>query len=426
MGAVHENSWYASSANWQTDCPTFDGNQTFDVCVLGAGITGLSAALNLAEAGFSVCVLEAMKIGWGASGRSGGQIIFGFGAEQPTIEQLVGKHDAQKIWQAGIYGIDLLKARIRKHDIQCDLTPGHLHLALKPRQAKELAHWQQSLEKDYGYGNLEYWSGDKLRSELNSSAYLAGLYDPNSGHLHPLNYTLGLAKAAQDAGVQIFENSRITAIEPGQPVKVKTDSGKVSAKYLLMAGNAYLHGLAPKIESKVMPVGTYICATEPLGEDVCRSLIPRNLAAADINFVLDYYRCSNDHRMLFGGRVSYSTLPPRDLESAMRARMLAIFPQLADVKVDYAWGGYVGITMNRTPDFGRVSDNIFYAHGFSGHGIAATGLAGKLMSEAIQGNAEGFDLFSRIPHMPFPGGRVFRTPALVLAMAWYRLMDLRP
>lgn len=421
--SAHE-SWYSQSANRITSYPELRGAQSYDVCVLGAGITGLSTALNLAEAGFSVCVLEAYYVGWGASGRSGGQMIFGFGADQSRIESLVGKDDAKKIWDAGLHGMKLLRQRVHKHDIRCDLKPGHAHVAIKPRQVEELRQLQESLEKDYGYPSLEFWDESKVRHEIGSPRYLAGLLDHNSGHLHPLNYTLGLADAAEAAGVEIFEQSPVQYVLQGNPVRVTTPAGEVKADYLVLAGNAYLHKLMPSIEARIMPVGTYICASERLDESTCRSLLRRDIAVADINFVLDYFRCSSDHRMLFGGRVSYSTLPPMDLKAAMGKRMASVFPQLRDAKVDFAWGGYVDISMNRAPDFGRIGGNIFYAQGFSGHGIASTGLAGELMAQAIQGNAAGLDLFSRIPHQPFPGGRTLRTPALMLAMAWYRMRDL--
>ncbi|WP_317931372.1 FAD-binding oxidoreductase [Halioxenophilus sp. WMMB6] len=420
------NSWYFASRNWQADFPVLTESVRADVCVLGGGITGLTTALNLAEKGYSVVLLEAHEIGFGASGRSGGQMIFGLAAEQPTIEKLVGKDDARKIWQSSVEGLDLLRQRISQHNIECDFQPGHAHVAIKPRQARDLHEWSETLAKDYNYHSLEYWPEERVRSEVNSERYIAGLYDSNSGHLHPLNYTLGLAKAAAAAGVQIYQQSAATAVQEGEPVLISTAQGQVSADYFVLAGNAYLSGLTTPLTNKIMPVGTYICASEPLGEERARQLLPSNLAVADINFVLDYFRLSHDWRMLFGGRVSYSTLPPPNLAQAMGKRMRTVFPSLGDVNIDYAWGGFVAITMNRAPHFGRLSKNIFFAQGFSGHGIAATGLAGKLMADAIAGTAERFDVFSRIPHHTFPGGRLLRTPALVLAMAWFRLQDLLP
>jgi gamma-glutamylputrescine oxidase len=425
-GCAHVESWYAASVGDITGYPALQGDLQVDVCVLGAGITGLSTAIQLAEQGFKVAVLEACRVGWGASGRSGGQMIFGFAAEQSKLVRLVGRDDARKLWDSGLEGIELLRRQVDRYAIDCDLVHGHIHAALKPRQARDLRDWQAELENTYGYRSLTYLDAEGMHEAVASQRYIAGLHDSNSGHIHPLKYTLGLARAAASLGVRIFEHSQVIDIANGATVSAKTAAGRVSAQFLVLAGNAYLSKLVPGIERKVMPVGTYIGATEPLGEARCRALLRDNAAVADINFVLDYFRCSSDHRMLFGGRVSYSTLPPPNLAETMRKRMVRVFPQLGGVRMQYAWGGFVAITVNRAPHFGRVADNVYFAHGFSGHGIAATGLAGKLMADAIRGTAEQFDVFARIPHLDFPGGRALRTPALVLAMTWFRLRDLLP
>jgi gamma-glutamylputrescine oxidase len=425
MSQIHTHSYYAASANQKIECPTLKGNHSADVCVVGAGITGLSAALNLAERGYKVTVLEANLVGWGASGRSGGQMIFGFGCDMSVIEKSAGKTAAKAMWDMSVEAIDTLRQRVDQHQIQCDLQQGHLHAAIKPRQMHELEEWQASLEKDYGYASLSLWNQQKIQSQMASERYIGGLYDTNSGHIHPLNYTLGLAKAALDAGVIIYTDSSVTKVTRKSQANVcHTAQGQVTAKQVLFCGNAYMGKLVPEISNKIMPVGTYIGATQPLGKERAEALIKNNMAVADINFVLDYFRMSADYRMLFGGRVSYSTLAPPNLKNSMRQRMLKVFPQLEDVSMDYTWGGNVAITMNRGPHFGRVGKDLYFAQGFSGHGIAATGLAGKLLAEAVAGQAERFDLFNEISHLPFPGGTLLRTPALVLAMAWYRLRDM--
>jgi gamma-glutamylputrescine oxidase len=425
MSQIHTHSYYAASANQKIECPTLKGNHSADVCVVGAGITGLSAALNLAERGYKVTVLEANLVGWGASGRSGGQMIFGFGCDMSVIEKSAGKTAAKAMWDMSVEAIDTLRQRVEQHQIQCDLQQGHLHAAIKPRQMHELEEWQASLEKDYGYASLSLWNEQKVQSQMASERYIGGLYDTNSGHIHPLNYTLGLAKAALDAGVIIYTDSSVTKVTRKSQANVcHTAQGQVTAKQVLFCGNAYMGKLVPEISNKIMPVGTYIGATQPLGKERAEALIKNNMAVADINFVLDYFRMSADYRMLFGGRVSYSTLAPPNLKNSMRQRMLKVFPQLEDVSMDYTWGGNVAITMNRGPHFGRVGKDLYFAQGFSGHGIAATGLAGKLLAEAVAGQAERFDLFNEISHLPFPGGTLLRTPALVLAMAWYRLRDM--
>jgi gamma-glutamylputrescine oxidase len=325
-----------------------------------------------------------------------------------------------------VEALGLLDDLVARHAIDCDLASGHLHAAIKPRQQRELEEEYALLTRDFGYDGLRLLERDELGEFIRTEGYVGGLYDPRSGHVHPLNYTLGLAAAAERAGVRFFEGSPATRIERGPKAVVHTPKGRVRAHQVVLCANAYLESLEPKLWRRIMPVGTYIIATEPLGEERARSLLPTNAAVADINFVLDYFRRSADHRMLYGGRVSYSTLQPSDLEQSMRPRMERVFPELADVRVDYAWGGFVAITQNRAPHFGVVDGNLYFAQGFSGHGIALCGLAGKLMAEAMAGTAERFDVFARIPHLPFPGGRWFRTPALVLAMAWFRLRDLLP
>ena len=425
-GQSHVDSYYAASCNRHPEFPRLEGEQTVDVCVVGAGITGCSAALHLAERGYSVAVLESQRVGWGASGRSGGQKLHGFGCDMSVLRRQVGADDARKLWDMSLEAVDLLDAQVERHAIDCDSAQGYLHAAIKPRQRRELVEWVEAMARDYDFHDLELVEGEALHAMIGSERYVAGVSDPRSGHIHPLNYTLGLVAAAEQAGAQFFENSRVTRIERGEPAVVHTDVGRVRARHVIVCANAHLDGLEPHLWHRIMPVGTYIIATEPLGEARAEQLLPGNAAVADVNFVLDYFRRSADHRVLFGGRVSYSTLEPLSISQAMRTRMLKVFPELSDTRVEYAWGGYVAITKSRAPNFGRLADNIFYAQGFSGHGIALTGLAGKLMAEAVAGTAERFDVFARIPHMPFPGGRWFRTPALVLATTWFRLRDMLP
>jgi len=421
----HVASWYATSAIPFDDRPALAGSVECDVCVIGGGITGSSAALELAGRGYSTVLLEARKIGWGASGRSGGQAIFGFGCDQAKLQRITGRDDARRLWDMSLESLDLMRQRIRDHDIPCGYRAGQMHAAIKPRQRTELIEWQQFLEQDYGYSSLRLMERDELRGLMATDRYLAGLYDSNSGHLHPLNYTLGLNLAAQRAGARVFEDSPVLSVdEHGDRVVLRTPGGEVRCRYVAVCCNAYLGNLVRPLRSKIMPVGTYIVATERLGEDLAASLIRNDMAVADINFVLDYFRLSEDSRLLFGGRVSYSKIPPPSLSRSIRTRMIKVYPQLGDVGIEYSWGGYVAITVNRAPHFGRTGRNIFFAQGFSGHGIALTGLAGKLIAEALSGTADRFDVFSRVPHMPFPGGPALRTPALVLAMAYFRLRDL--
>jgi len=416
------DSYYAASANAAPTYPALSGEVVADVCVVGGGIAGCSTALHLAERGYSVVLLEGERIGWGASGRSGGQALVGFASGQEKIVHAVGRDNARRMWDISLEGLDLIADRVARHRIDCDLHWGQLHAAIKQRQREDLLAEQESLAKDYGF-EVDFLERNAVRSVLATDRYCAALYDKRSGHLHPLNYTLGLAAAARAAGVQIFEHSKVTNVDHTDPAVASTDGGKVKARFVALCCNAYVGGLEPKLRNRIMPVGTYIVATEPLGEARITELVRRNVAVSDANFVLDYFRRSADHRLLFGGRVSYSGLDAFNTSRATRKRMLAVFPQLADARIDYAWGGYVDITMSRAPDFGRLAANIYYLQGFSGHGIALTGIAGKLVAEAICGQAERFDLFTRLDHRNFPGGPLLRTPSLVLAMLWYRMRD---
>lgn len=420
----HAVSYYAASANPAPVHPPLRGDQTADVCVIGGGIAGCSTALELAERGYKVVLLEGQRIGWGASGRSGGQAITGFASGQHKLVQQVGAQNARRMWDISLEGLQLIRDRVAKHNIECDLHWGQMHVAIKPRQREDLLHEQREAEQTYDYRQLEFMERAQVEALLETKRYVAGLYDSGSGHLHPLNYTLGLGAAASAAGVTIHERSLVTNITHDQPAVVTTAGGTVRAKFVVLCCNAYLNTLVPSLRSRIMPVGTYIVATEPLGEARMHRLMRKNIAVTDTNFVLDYFRRSADHRLLFGGRVSYSGLDAFNTSNATRKRMLKVFPQLSDVRIEYAWGGYVDITMNRAPDFGRVAPHIYYLQGFSGHGIALTGVAGRLAAEAIAGQAERFDLFTRISHRNFPGGQLLRTPALVLAMLWYRARDL--
>ncbi len=393
------------------------------MCVIGGGIAGCSTALHLAERGYRVALVESRRIAWGASGRSGGQAIGGYACGQQKLIDTLGIDDARKLWDISVESLALLRDRVERHAIDCDLHWGQMHVAIKPRQREALLAEQHELQEKFGYRNLRFLEGPEVEALLATQRYCAGLYDSGSGHLHPLNYTLGLAAAAQAAGVQIFEDTTVTRVQQGDPATVVCETGSIRARFVALCCNAYIDGLAPQLDARIMPVGTYIVATEPLGEARMNELMRDNIAVTDINFVLDYFRRSADHRLLFGGRVSYSGLDAFDTKSATRKRMLKVFPQLSDIAIEYAWGGYVDITMNRAPDFGRIAPNVYYLQGFSGHGIALTGIAGKLVADAIAGQAERFDLFTKIEHRKFPGGTLLRMPALVLAMLWYRMRD---
>jgi gamma-glutamylputrescine oxidase len=418
---MNPGSYYQATRRVELNTDPLAGDLAVDVAIVGGGISGVSAALHLAERGLSVALLEAEHIGWGASGRNGGQVLPGFGASQSVIKSLVGAETSRMLWTMSVEAVDLLHAQIQRFNIPCDPQQGYLHAAIKPRHVRELEETQEELaELGAPVGRL--LRGEEMQARLKSTRYLAALEDKLAGHIHPLNYTLGLAKAARAAGAKLFTQTRVTKVEPGTTIRLHTPNGTVSASYLLLSGGAYLGGLMKSIAGYIMPAGTYIIATEPRAE--IAELIPGNEAVCDLNFVLNYFRRSPDNRLLFGGRVSYSTLPPPGLAASMLRRAAQVFPQLRSAKVDYLWGGNVDITRNRAPHFGRLADNILFTQGFSGHGVALTGLAGKVAAEAIAGQAGRFDVFASIPHARFPGGRRLRVPALLLATSYFRLRDM--
>jgi gamma-glutamylputrescine oxidase len=425
MSRVLHTPWYWTSTPEPPPLPALKGEASCDVGVVGAGLAGISAALHLAQRGYRVTVLEAERVGWGASGRSGAQALPGVAAGQDRLRGLVGEADARRVWDMSVESLSLLRRQVAEYNIDCDLLDGQIHVAIKPRQHEELVAWTRELLDDYGYPSVRMLDREELRAQISSERYRSGMFDTNAAHLQPLKYLRGLAAAARRAGVAIHEHSRVTGhSRRDSALLLHTGEGLLRCRQVVFAGNAWLGGTVPRIARRIMPVGTYIVATEPLGEQRAVALLPHNAAVTDINWVLDYFRRSSDHRLLFGGRVSYSGLDPFNTAEATRQRMVRVFPQLADARITHAWGGYVDITMNRAPDFGRIDTDVYYLQGFSGHGIALTGMAGQLVAEAIAGDSERFDVFTRIPHREFPGGAALRRPALVLAMLWYRLRDL--
>ncbi|MCF2870120.1 FAD-binding oxidoreductase [Octadecabacter sp. G9-8] len=416
------DSWYAATADIPPERPTLKGQITADVCIVGAGYTGLMAALELAESGMKVVVLDAHRAGWGASGRNGGQVGSGFNQDQRWIAAKVGKGAAKALWDMSEEAKDLLKSRLEKHAPDARFRPGVAHGAYDAVEARDLRDEVEYLRRTYGYKDAEGLTRDAFQTLVKSPHYQGGLIDRGAGHIHPLRYALGLAKAAELAGATIYERAEVHYIDEGDPAVVATGQGRVTAPFVILAGNGYLPNLNKKVAARTMPLNSFIAATEPLG-DRAKDILSEDIAVADSKFVVNYFRLSEDNRLLFGGRENYSIGFPQNIEPSLRKRMEHMFPQLRGVKIDYTWGGTLGITPTRLPVLMRTAPNILSAGGYSGHGVAHSGFAGKLMAEAVRGQAERFDIFSTLPTPAFPGGTLLRAPLLMAAMTWYSLRD---
>ncbi|WP_240500221.1 NAD(P)/FAD-dependent oxidoreductase [Halioglobus japonicus] len=380
--------------------------------------------MELVEKGYDVVLLEANRISWGASGRNGGQVIGGIGHDPERFEKQIGAAGVKAIYRMGIAARDIIRERVEKYGIDCDLTWGYCDVALKPRHLKQFAEWRD-FEKEIGNPH-EYrlLDRDELKEYVNSDAYLGGLMNTANGHVHPLNLCIGEARAAERGGARIFEQSRVQEIVQGQRVRVRTDEGSVLAKKVVLAGNAYMGGLIPKLATRVLPSNSSVVATAPLPESMAQQLMPGNVAVCDPRTALDYFRLSADRRMLFGGLSNYTGLEPKDLEGTIRRKMEKVFPELTGIPIDYGWSGQMGIGLNRMPQLGRLADNIAYIQAYSGHGVAPTHMMAKITADMIDGKPDDFDIFSRIPHWPFPGGKYLRRPALAVGMAYFKVKDV--
>lgn len=419
----YPDSYYAATANPAPEHPCLEDAETCDVCIIGGGYTGVSVGLHLAERGYDVVLLESERIGWGASGRNGGQLGSGQRKGQDELEKMLGLEQARLLWELAEESKSVSKQLIEKHDIQCDLKPGILHPMHKQSYVREAHTYADKLRNDYGYEHVQNVSTEEMREMLGTDVYHGGYIDTGAAHLHPLNYVLGLAHAAAELGVRIYEGTRVTRYDTGDTVSIYTAGGTVRASLLVIGCNGYLDGLEPVIDRKIMPINNFILATEPLDEERAHQLIRDDVAVADSKFVINYYRLSADKRLLFGGGENYTRSFPSDLKTFVRKYMLKIYPDMHGARIDYAWGGTLAVTLNRMPDFGRLGSNVYYAQGFSGHGVAMATLAGKVIAEAVAGDTGKFDTFERTPTPSFPGGRYLRWPALVMGMLYFSIRD---
>ncbi|SDR89744.1 NAD(P)/FAD-dependent oxidoreductase [Pseudomonas oryzae] len=418
----YPQSYYAFSATPSPKRSPLQGECETDVCIIGAGYTGLSTALFLCEHGFRVTVLEAAKVGFGASGRNGGQIVNSYSRDIDVIEHSTNAPAARLIGEMAFEGGRIIRERIQRYQIQCDLKDGGLFAAFTPKQMSHLEA-QKRLWERHGHTQLELLDRQAIRQVVATDNYIGGMLDHSGGHVHPLNLALGEAAAVESLGGTIHEQSPVLRIERGANPLVHTAQGQVRAKFVVVAGNAYLGNLLPELAAKSMPCGSQVIATEPLDEELAQSLLPQDYCVEDCNYLLDYYRLSGDRRLIYGGGVVYGARDPANIEAIIRPKMLKTFPQLKHVKIDFAWTGNFLLTLSRLPQVGRLGDNIYYSQGCSGHGVTYTHLAGKVLAEALRGQAERFDAFAGLRHYPFPGGRLLRVPFTALGAWYYQLRD---
>jgi len=420
----HTRSYYAASRKLKIEYPSLVGEHRCDVAVVGAGFTGVSTTLYLAERGYDVALVESNRIGWGASGRNGGQLIDGFTSVEKFERRSGQQAEADMVRQMGLECRDIVVQRIEQYSIDCDLKFGYIDIAARPKELQGLEEFLESNQKNNYPHEMRLVSRDELRDFIDSDSYIGGLTNEGNGHLQPLDLCIGEAQAANELGTTIFEQTRVTRILHGRKPVVETESGKIVADKVVLAGNAYLRETEPKLRRTIFPAGSYIIATEPLGDTRANELTPADIAFCEQCIALNYFRLSADKRLLFGGMCNYSGRVPKSITASLRPKMLNIFPQLEDVRIDYEWGGNIAISVNRCPQFGRIKDNTYYVQGYSGHGIAPTHLAGKMLADIICGDSEQFDVFSKIRHIPLPGGKWFASPAIALGMMYYRLKEL--
>lgn len=419
----HTGSYYAATANTTEGYPSLDSDITADVVIVGGGFSGTNTLIELAERGVDAVLLEANRVSWGASGRNGGQLIIGIGHDPDRYIKQIGEQGVKAIYQMGLQARDIIAERVERYSIDCDLKWGYCDVALKPRHMKQFAEWRD-FEKEIGNPHpYQVLDREEIKDYVDSECYLGGLHNTANGHLHPLNLCLGEAAAAAAQGARIFEQSRVVRIEQGANPVVRTERGSVTARRVVLCGNAYMGDLVPRLACRVLPSTSCIIATEPLSEELAKQIMPGDCAVCDPRTALDYFRLSPDRRMLFGGLSNYTGLEPKDLEGTLRAKMEKVFPQLTNIAVDYGWSGNIGIGLNRMPQLGRLADNVFYIQAFSGHGVAPTHIMARITAEMLVGNPDRFNILASIPHSPFPGGKWFRRPALAIGMSYFKLRD---
>ncbi len=414
----HAPSYYAASVNWQTDYPQLEGDLNVDVVIVGAGFSGVATAVELCERGYKVALVESNRIGWGATGRNGGQIIGGYGSDPSAFSSSIGSEGVKIVESMGSECVQIIKERIEKYNIDCDLKWGYCEVGLKKRHLKSYREWAAEDSA------IQILDQNEIKEYVNSDLYLGGYYREDWGHIQPLNLCIGEAKAAEVMGAKIFEQTQITRITYGENPAVHTDKGSIRANHVILCGNAYMGNLVPYLDARVLPATSCIIATEPLSDEQLQQTMVRDVAVCDSRTALDYYRLSADKRLLFGGLSNYSGLEPANAQGIMQAKMIKVFPSLKNARIDYSWSGRMGISVRRMPQIGRIKDsNVLYISGYSGHGVAPTHMTGRILAEAVDGDTHRFDIMNKMFHLPWPGGKLLRRPAMAVGMMWYKMLD---
>jgi len=415
----HAPSYYAASVNWQTDYPQLEGDLNVDVVIVGAGFSGVATAVELCERGYKVALVESNRIGWGATGRNGGQIIGGYGSDPSAFSSSIGSEGVKIVESMGSECVQIIKERIEKYNIDCDLKWGYCEVGLKKRHLKSYREWAAEDSA------IQILDQNEIKEYVNSDLYLGGYYREDWGHIQPLNLCIGEAKAAEVMGAKIFEQTQITRITYGENPAVHTDKGSIKANHVILCGNAYMGNLVPYLDARVLPATSCIIATEPLSDEQLQQTMVRDVAVCDSRTALDYYRLSADKRLLFGGLSNYTGLEPSNVQAIMHAKMTKVFPSLKNTRIDYSWSGSMGISVRRMPQIGRIKNsNVLYISGYSGHGVAPTHMTGRILAEAVDGDTHRFDLMNKMFHLPWPGGKLLRRPAMAVGMMWYKMLDV--
>ena len=415
----HAPSYYAASVNWQTDYPQLEGDLNVDVVIVGAGFSGVATAVELCERGYKVALVESNRIGWGATGRNGGQIIGGYGSDPSAFSSSIGSEGVKIVESMGSECVQIIKERIEKYNIDCDLKWGYCEVGLKKRHLKSYREWAAEDSA------IQILDQNEIKQYVNSDLYLGGYYREDWGHIQPLNLCIGEAKAAEVMGAKIFEQTQITRITYGENPAVHTDKGSIKANHVILCGNAYMGNLVPYLDARVLPATSCIIATEPLSDEQLQQTMVRDVAVCDSRTALDYYRLSADKRLLFGGLSNYTGLEPSNVKAIMHAKMTKVFPSLKHTRIDYSWSGSMGISVRRMPQIGRIKNsNVLYISGYSGHGVAPTHMTGRILAEAVDGDTHRFDIMNKMFHLPWPGGKLLRRPAMAVGMMWYKMLDV--